>query len=293
MEHWPLAEDDFEAIRIEAEDQQRMKEEMEQERQHWEQLDAETEDQDELERRFRLSQDQDVDAPLRREDSWASSDFEDQDELDRQFRLNQAQEPDAQACREDSWTSPDQLDQPKSKSRLSVRIVGGEEDKRKDVDQSAEPLVPTASQKGATGRLKKEALPLPSPQKKEAKKRTPYDVAQDLIKHEPFAIVGNAIYWYNHTFYELLTKEQALRLIVERQRPIVKDAGNGNFVEQVFKFLQLEPLICHDDLVPSPDILIFLDGVLSLKTGVFSQHTPDIFAISCLKARACLKKRES
>lgn len=64
-------------------------------------------------------------------------------------------------------------------------------------------------------------------------------------------------------------------------------------MEQVFKFLQLEPSICDDDLVPSPDVLVFLDGVLNLKTGTFSLHTPDIFSTGYLNASYKSGKRKS
>lgn len=283
MALWPMTDDDYEAMEAERLWQQRSEEDRQFEREFLEQQDRENaiEDQDILDRRWRESIDQDPDAQL----AWEK------------FVENDAQEAEAAAAEQAFWDklaretmekpiapqfscpmlpTNSTLEAPQAPLMQPRRLIPNEKfQKTESQQQTADPQQET------------EEKISPQPRKSHSDaddKLTSYDVAQKLIAHEHFLVIKNAIYWFNKRIYELLSKENALRLIVDRCRLEVKRVGSGNFVEQVFKCLQQEPSIVRDDLLPSPDEVAFLDGVLNLKTGDFLPHSPKFFVTSYLNA---------
>ena len=124
----------------------------------------------------------------------------------------------------------------------------------------------------------------PSPEEHQTEKRelTPYSVMRELLKRETIVVSGNAVYRYNGLVYQLLTKEDMERLIVARCREAVELVGTPSFIEGIYKCALKEPEICRRELMPDPNELVFLDGILNLETGAFSPHSPTSFATSYL-----------
>lgn len=190
---WQRDESDMEALELERLDHQRqldsgLREEDEQQR-----ADAELLDEAALER---LGDQQQHDLSWEeRQRQIATWEPPDENDMERLHREALASDPDAQARWEDiqaSWAFSEQLDQ--SRPKLSVRIIGGGEEKPVHPAQSEECFEPQKVLKNNKIQLKKFVSRSQPPPKKEAKKPTPYDVAQDLIKRERFVVIKNAIY---------------------------------------------------------------------------------------------------
>lgn len=303
MAMWPMTEDDFEAMELERFDRQRPEEERQRETSFLQQqdLEGEIEDQDILAQLHRESLEADPEFLYdlkEREEEYERLEAE-QEAAERFFRYGPSFKATAEPIAPQS-TGP-MLPQftPAENTSKSVQLsetsVQATPENTTSATSQPQGLVPNQnSQKELTSpqqavvtqREKDESVPLGSqkPQKEKSSKFTPYDIAQELIKYEHFVVIKNAIYWYNKLIYKFLSREYALRLIVDRCRMAVKEVGNGNFVEQVFKCLQQEPSLVDNDLLPAPDVVVFLDGVLNLKTGDFTEHSPKVFATSYLNA---------
>lgn len=119
----------------------------------------------------------------------------------------------------------------------------------------------------------------------EATKRLqPYDVAQELMGRETILISRNAVYFFDGRIYRLMTKEDMQRLIVDRCRDAVASSGTATFIENVYKYIFLEPRINTRDFDPSPDEVVFLDGVLDLNTMRLHRHTPNTISTRLVQA---------
>lgn len=111
----------------------------------------------------------------------------------------------------------------------------------------------------------------------------PYAVVQDLIRDGRIIVSNNAVYYFNGLVYTLLGKEDIKRLIVDRCRAAVEmDGSAALIIESIYKILLSEPRICRNDLTPSQDEVVFLDGVLNLRTNEFADISPRFFATSYL-----------
>lgn len=122
------------------------------------------------------------------------------------------------------------------------------------------------------------------PQKKEPTKRpSSYDVAQELLARETILIHRDAVYFFDGLIYRLMKKEEILRLIVRHCRSAVKEVGAPNFVQDIYKFILSEPNICVQKFEPSPDEVVFLDGVCDLRTLRLKPHTPMTYSTRLLQ----------
>lgn len=117
-----------------------------------------------------------------------------------------------------------------------------------------------------------------------AKRVQPYEVAQELLEREVVLVSRNVVYYYDGKIYRIMTKEEMQRLIVEECRESVSIAGTTNLVEQVYKFIFLEPHISIRDIEPSPDEVVFLDGVLNLNTMGLEAYSPSSFSTRLVQA---------
>lgn len=272
MALWPMTEDDYEAVEAEHLDQQRAEEERQEEHKILEHMDAEdTENQDELERRWREDVTQDPCAQL----AWE------------QFEADASRQMEEEAAERLFWgslpqravgrTYPQPLQpRPTTSNTLSFS---------KTVPAQLQQFIPSGKLQNLApqGMTKPEILTQHSPNEK-PKKLTPRDVANAFCATEDIIITGNAIYWFNGKIYQLMTKEDMRRLIVDKCRTAAEQIGTSGFVEDIFRCIFDEPSICHQNVQPSPDELVFLDGVLNLRTGNFIDHSPKIFATSYLTA---------
>ncbi len=119
---------------------------------------------------------------------------------------------------------------------------------------------------------------------KNKKGPTPYQTAQMLLARERLIAYGEGLYWFDGRTYRLQNKASLKRLVVHSCRDAVAAAGDGRFIEQVYQCLQSEPSIYKDERKPSPNHVVFNDGILDLNSGQLLAHTPDIFTLGCLNA---------
>lgn len=276
---WPLTEDDQEAIEAEQLYQERTEEERHEELRILEQMDVEdTEDQDELDRHWHEAVAGDPYALL------AQAEFETTtlEELRKETEEHRI------------W---DKLERQMKVSQLTTQLP--DELPSTAPETSFPQITPTPIQrfipKGDTPQIASQVEQLPTksipiqrqPQPAKRQKLKPREVANIFCTTENLVISGNAIYMFKGRNFEFMSKESMRREIVRRCRTAVEEVGTSGFVEDVFRCIFDEPNICHHDIQPSPDELVFLDGVLNLKTGRFGAHSPEIFATSYLEANYC------
>lgn len=256
---WQLTDDDREAIETEHLYEQRTQKEKEDEHLLLKEMDMrESEDQDDLDQEFQNTLAHDPFAELRgRESDERIALFEEQERFDQHF-----------------WKAPVQptempILQTQSKSYTLARQI--------------QQLVPV------TEILRAEQVPESQGRKSQTttsdkKQLTPYSVAQQLLKREILLICGNLVYYYDHRIYRALVKEAVQRLILSKQRKDISKVGTSRFLKEVFDFVFLEQDIVVEELLPSPDVVVFLDGVLNLQTGIIIPHSSDIIATRLVRA---------
>lgn len=298
MSIWAFTDDDYSALEAERLDKLRPAKERQQEQEFLQEVGGRTDTEEELLLEQLDEQRSEEERQQEREHLEALyNNIEDQDELDRRFQESLSQEPIVQFQRmeaEMGQSLPEQLDiQPQQlRNRMETRPAISLESSF--IPHSKQEQAPLAEAQQQTPTHTQAPILPQHPQKQpSSKKPSAYDVAQVLISSEKFIVIKNAIYWYNRMIYQFLAREDALRLIVDRCRLAIKDVGSANFVKQVLEFLQDEPSICNNNLQPSPDKLVFLDGILDLKTGAFFAHTPEVFATSYLNVRYKIGIRSS
>lgn len=266
MSLWSLTDDDFEAIEAERLDQQRPEEERQLERELLEQrdMDGEIEDQDILARLHQESLEADPAYLLYLKDR--------QEAYDR----FEAEQEAAERVFGDGLSLNTDFPYPMTPTNSMLRTP-------QDSPMQPQRLIPNGKPQEPTPQaLKKPETSAQKSPKEKPKKLTPRDVANVFCTAEDIVITGNAMYWFDEIIYRLMAKEDMRRLIVEKCRSAVEQIGTSGFVEDVFRCVFDEPRICQRDIQPSPDELVFLDGVLNLKTGSFTKHSPKIFATSYL-----------
>ncbi|MEA5010998.1 MAG: phage/plasmid primase, P4 family [Angelakisella sp.] len=129
--------------------------------------------------------------------------------------------------------------------------------------QAIQALLPTAS------------FPLLSP----PQPRTAHIIAQEFKRKCPLALVEGALYCFNDICYQLLDQQAAYQLIFMHQQGDVAAHGNGQIVRQVYELLLMDFSLCRASSTQL-NYCAFLNGVLDLDTGIFTQPCPDLFLTS-------------
>lgn len=115
-----------------------------------------------------------------------------------------------------------------------------------------------------------------------AEKASAYTVAQRLIRIEIIVCVGNGLYVFDARIYRLLNREQINRFIVEKCREAIEMVGEPAFIDKIYRFLFAEPSIFYKPQEPSPDLVVFKDGVLDTRKWTLMPHSPSIFATTLI-----------
>ena len=109
-----------------------------------------------------------------------------------------------------------------------------------------------------------------------------YAVAQQLIRDETIICVGNGLYVHSGLIYKLLGRDQIYRFIVEKCREAIEMIGEPSFIDKIYKFLFAEPGISYKPQEPSPDLIVFKDGVLNTREWTLKPHSSSIFATTLI-----------
>lgn len=266
---WPVSDDDFQVMESEQVSESRTQEEKEAARLQWEAMDAlDIEDQNVLEQRFQEALTQDPMAQLQ----WACS--------EETFAFSERLEQEAQRLMPGS--------RPQSRGHIILLnspfiTTDGESTKPKQLKQreKSEQLPPSSMPKQPQSPMQTPPL---TALKRDEKKITPYDVAQMLLHNEILLVQNNLVRFYNEGIYRAMTKEDVQRLVIKKCREAVAKVGISKFLKDTFDFVFLEPRIYADEIDPSPDIVVFRDGVLDLQRNKIIPHSPEIFATRLVKA---------
>ena len=105
---------------------------------------------------------------------------------------------------------------------------------------------------------------------------TAYDVASTFKKQVPLFFLGKSARMYNGLFYFKASELDVRRMIRRTCAREVVPVGTSNFVKQVYDALVLEPDLIAE-VLPECHSISFIDGVYDLKSGVFYNHSPNIF----------------
>lgn len=116
-------------------------------------------------------------------------------------------------------------------------------------------------------------------------KVTAYDTAKKLMKQVPLLIIGSCLYMYNGIYYQRLTPSEAQRLIVEKCRKDVEQAGTPNLPRAVYDFLLMEPELARRGFNVNQKVVSFLNGVLQLDTYELKQNNPIWITTYCIQCR--------
>ena len=104
-------------------------------------------------------------------------------------------------------------------------------------------------------------------------------LADDFIKHESTAVVGETLYIYNGRFYELLSAKEAERLIFRYYR---KQVGSVRNIKDTVDFLKLNADKVLNEFPENTNFVIFDNGTLDIKKGVFRTNAPEDMSNSAL-----------
>lgn len=113
---------------------------------------------------------------------------------------------------------------------------------------------------------------------------TAYDVAGTFKKQVPLLFLGKSARMYNGYFYFKASELDVRRMIRRTCAREVVPVGTSNFVKQVYDALVLEPDLIAE-VLPECHSISFLDGVYDLKSGVFYNHSPNIFTSYIVNGR--------
>ena len=108
---------------------------------------------------------------------------------------------------------------------------------------------------------------------------TPMDMEEKLIRLERFAIYERNLHHYSEEkgVYEKIDRDAAKAIIRNRLKEDLRVRGTANQIQEVYEFLRLDERLKVNS-APPKHLLAFTNGVLNLRTGVFTAgHSPDLF----------------
>ncbi|MGM9608508.1 MAG: phage/plasmid primase, P4 family [Oscillospiraceae bacterium] len=108
-------------------------------------------------------------------------------------------------------------------------------------------------------------------------KPTPYETMSEVLQLLTLCVVDCNLYIYQGARYQLLSPEEAQRLIVSHCRDAVECVGTPGHLRAVYDLLLLEPRILRTVEDVSQSIVSFQNGVLSLATRQLHPHSPAFF----------------
>ncbi len=103
--------------------------------------------------------------------------------------------------------------------------------------------------------------------------RHAYPMAQKVLQKIPFMVLRKNLYYYNGTYYEGVTDEEASSLIIQYFRRDMERA-TSRFMEDILYFIRREPNIQLDEEEITQDLVSFRNGVLDLTSGGIYGHSP-------------------
>lgn len=108
---------------------------------------------------------------------------------------------------------------------------------------------------------------------------TPMDMEEKLIRLERFAIYERNLYRYSEEkgIYVKIDRDAAKEIIRDRLEEDLRVRGTANQINEIYEFLRLDKGLKVNS-PPPKHLLAFTNGVLNLRTGVFTAgHSPDLF----------------
>lgn len=111
----------------------------------------------------------------------------------------------------------------------------------------------------------------------------PYQAAQLLAAHAHIFNAHGRLYFYDGDAYVPLSRDEALKRLLDACRATVAASGKTQFVKQVYGALLMEPRICKDG-EEQINIVSLDDGLLNLDTWTLLPHDPNLFVTTRLCA---------
>ena len=111
----------------------------------------------------------------------------------------------------------------------------------------------------------------------------PYEAAQLLATHDHIFSSAGQLYFFDGSAYILVSRDEALRRLMDSCRAMVAASGKTQFVKQVYDTLLMEPRI-YKNGEDHPNIVSFDDGLLNLDSWTFLPHDPSLFVTTRLRA---------
>lgn len=111
----------------------------------------------------------------------------------------------------------------------------------------------------------------------------PYQAAQLLAAHVHIFNAHGRLYFYDDAAYAPLSRDEALKRLLDACRATVAASGKTQFVKQVYDALLMEPRICKDG-EERLNIVSLDDGLLNLDSWTLLPHDPNLFVTTRLRA---------
>jgi Predicted ATPase len=109
------------------------------------------------------------------------------------------------------------------------------------------------------------------------RKPTAYAISRDLLSKVTLILVNECLYLYNGRVYRPVTAEVMKRVIMACCRSDIQASGSPRMIEDVYKFLQTEPLLVRKDLQEDSQYVAFRNGLLNLDTLQMEPFNPERF----------------
>lgn len=111
----------------------------------------------------------------------------------------------------------------------------------------------------------------------------PYETAQLLATRDHIFSSAGQLYFFDGCAYILVSRDEALKRLLDSCRAMVAASGKTQFVKQVYDTLLMEPRICKN----REEQLNFVsldDGLLDLDSWTLLSHNPNLFVTTRLRA---------
>lgn len=115
-------------------------------------------------------------------------------------------------------------------------------------------------------------------------KINPEALKDKILKKFAIFVHEDYVYIYNGICYEQITDKQLQKKVYYICKTDIKNIGSINFLNEVCKFIKIEPGIQYSGSLHNSHILTFLNGNLNLIDGQLYEHSPQVitcYALQC------------
>jgi len=102
-----------------------------------------------------------------------------------------------------------------------------------------------------------------------------FALAEDFVKSENLAVVGDALFRFNGIFYELFPVTEIQRMFFKNYKNVISKPGTVTTIKNATTILKLSTNRKFDEFPINKDIIVFNNGTLEVATMRFRPNSPE------------------